>query len=82
MASERLRRPHNQLKAEVQAYLLNVDSRTASLTEIRGATESQLGNPPQSSYRSALQDDRYFERVTRGVFRAIDSAPILQRYAQ
>lgn len=77
VTSERVRRPHNQLKAEVQAYLLTVDSRTASLTAIRGATEPQLGYPPQSSYRSALQDERYFERVARGVFRAIDSAPLI-----
>lgn len=77
----RLRRPHNQLKAAVQAYLMTVDNRTASLPDIREATGEQLDHPPQSSYRSALQDERYFERVERGVFRALESAPLLLRTA-
>jgi len=79
---ERRRRPHNQLKAMVQAYLMTVDDGTASLAEIRAATGAQLDHPPQSSYRSALQDERYFERVERGVFRVIESAPLLQRSVQ
>lgn len=71
----RLRRPHNQLKAAMQKYLLSIETKTASISEIRAATEQQLNMPPQSSYRSGLQDGRYFERVSRGVFRAVESAP-------
>lgn len=79
MTTTRLRRPHNQLKASVQSYLLKQDAHTASLTQIRSATETELGSPPQSSYRSALQDSRYFERVSRGVFRLIEFNPIIPK---
>ena len=41
----------------------------ASISEIKAAVEPELGKSPDSSYRSALQDGRYFERVARGVFR-------------
>lgn len=73
----RLRRPHNQLKAAIQTYLVSAEEHTASIPQIRKATEEALSFPPPSSYRSALQDERYFTRVSRGVFRLIDSDPIL-----
>jgi hypothetical protein len=68
----RRRRPHNELKSAVRGYLKGVDGHTASIPQIRAATASALDDPPQSSYRSALQDERYFLRVSRGVFRLID----------
>lgn len=71
-ASVQKRRPHNELKSVVRGYLGAVDGQTASIAQIRAATAPALGDPPQSSYRSALQDVRYFLRVSRGVFRLID----------
>lgn len=65
---QRRRRPHNELKFAVADYLLSLDSQTASTQEIIQATQSQLNGPPQSSYRSALQDERVFTRVSRGMF--------------
>jgi hypothetical protein len=73
-APVRKRRPHNELKSAIRGYLETVDGRTASIPQIRAATAPALGNPPQSSYRSTLQDQRYFLRVSRGVFRLIDES--------
>jgi hypothetical protein len=39
------------------------------MSEIKAAVEPELGKSPDSSYRGALQDERYFERVARGMFR-------------
>ncbi len=68
----RQRRPHNLLKGAVRDYLSTQPDATASLASIRAATEESLGYPPQSSYRSAMQDERYFVRVSRGVFRLLE----------
>ena len=40
----------------------------ASIKEIRKGVEPVVGVCPDSSYRSALQDERVFIRVSRGVF--------------
>jgi hypothetical protein len=74
VAPARKRRPHNELKSAVRGYLEKLDGRTASIPQIRAATAQALGFPPQSSYRSALQDERYFLRVSRGVFRLVDES--------
>jgi hypothetical protein len=66
---ERQRRPHNQLKDAMRAYLATLEGGHASIAEIKLAVEPTVGLAPDSSYRSALQDERYFERVARGVFR-------------
>lgn len=65
----RQRRPHNELKTAVREFLSTQKTQTATLLEIRTATEKELLYPPQSSYRSAMQDQRYFVRVRPGVFR-------------
>ena len=69
---ERQRRPHNQLKNAMREHLRSVEGHTASITELRAATTPVVGEAPQSSYRSALQDERYFVRVRRGVFRLVE----------
>lgn len=66
---ERLRRPHNQLKDAMRAFLSTLDGGHASIAQIKLAVEPSVGMAPDSSYRSALQDERYFERVDRGVFK-------------
>lgn len=66
---ERRRRPHGELKNAIRAYLEGKKGQPASITEITGALSPEIGEVPPSSYRSALQDQRYFERVSRGVFR-------------
>jgi hypothetical protein len=63
------RRPHGELKNAMRQYLAQNNGGPASISEIRSAVEAQVGKAPDSSYRSALQDERYFERVSRGVFR-------------
>lgn len=42
----------------------------ATIKEITAAIASDFPNPPSSSVRACLQNERYFERVSRGVFRA------------
>jgi hypothetical protein len=64
------RRPHGEVKTAMRAYLLSLKGRPASIAEIKKAIEPQIGIAPDSSYRSGLQDERYFERVSRGVFKA------------
>lgn len=41
----------------------------ASIAEIADGVKLKVGTAPASSYRSALQDERYFVRVSRGVFK-------------
>lgn len=72
---ERKRRPHNQLKDAMRAYLATLEGGSASIAEIKVGVQSTVGIAPDSSYRSALQDERVFERVGRGVFRLAPSAP-------
>lgn len=67
--ADRRRRPHGELKSAMRAYLEKKGGEPASIAEITEALRPQLGEAPKSSYRSALQDQRYFERVARGVFR-------------
>ena len=67
--SERQRRPHNQLKTAMAQFLASRKGQPASIAEIKAGCESEVGTAPDSSYRSALQDERYFERVSRGVFK-------------
>lgn len=67
--TERQRRPHNQLKEAMREHLASLGGGYASIAEIKSVVELTLGAVPDSSYRSALQDERYFERVSRGVFR-------------
>ncbi len=53
----------------MREYLGTLSGGHASIAEIKQFVEPTLGVVPDSSYRSALQDERYFERVARGVFR-------------
>lgn len=63
------RRPHGELRMAMRDYLASKHGQPASISEIKAALEPRLGIVPDSSYRSGLQDERYFERVSRGVFR-------------
>lgn len=65
----RLRRPHNEIKNAMREFLADKNGEPASISEIKAGILGVVGEAPDSSYRSALQDERYFERVERGVFR-------------
>ncbi|MFV8308804.1 hypothetical protein [Mycobacteroides chelonae] len=62
-------RKRGVLKDAIRQYLESVDGESATIAEITEATKGEVGERPSSSYRSTLQDERYFERVSRGVFR-------------
>lgn len=66
---QRRRRPHNQLKNAMRDFLAQRNGEPASISEIKAGTIEAIGECPPSSYRSALQDERFFERVSRGVFK-------------
>lgn len=66
--ADRQRRPHNLLKSAMRDFLAE-HGQPASIKEIKLGVEPVVGICPDSSYRSALQDDRVFERVSRGVFK-------------
>ena len=69
MATARIRGPRGVLKDAIRGYLATLNGAPASIAEITEATKPIVGERPSSSYRSTLQDERYFERVSRGVFR-------------
>jgi hypothetical protein len=62
-------RIRGELKATIRSYLESRNGQPATIAEIQAAAERQFGPVPRSSVRSGLQDERYFERVARGVFR-------------
>jgi hypothetical protein len=66
---EQRRRPHNELKSAMREFLAARKGDPASIAQIRAGCEAMVGIAPDSSYRSALQDERYFERISRGVFK-------------
>jgi hypothetical protein len=68
MAASPKRGPRGVLKDAIREYLER-RSEPATIREITEATQPLVGDRPSSSYRSTLQDERYFERVSRGVFR-------------
>lgn len=73
VVAPRKRRPQGELKNAMREYLAHVGGGPASISEIKDGVRTKLdGDAPASSYRSALQDERYFERVQRGVFRLRD----------
>jgi hypothetical protein len=49
--------------------LASKNGESASIIEIKAGLAPKPGIAPAWSYRSALQDERYFERVSRGMFR-------------
>jgi len=65
--STRPRRPHGELKQAMRYFLAQHDG-PASIKQIQDGIGPTVGEAPSSSYRSALQDTRYFQRVERGVF--------------
>jgi hypothetical protein len=67
-SAPRRRRRRGELREAMREYLESRKGQTASISEIKAAVTLKLGVAPDSSYRSALQDERYFRRVSRGVF--------------
>ena len=67
--ARRKRRPHGELKYAMREFLTGRGGGPASIAEIKAGVEPAIGTAPDSSYRSGLQDERYFERVSRGVFK-------------
>lgn len=65
----RARRPHGELKTAMREYMATLGGKPASISQIKEGVRDKVGEAPASSYRSGLQDERYFERVSRGVFR-------------
>lgn len=72
-AATRGRRPHGELKQAMRDFLGQHDG-PATIKQIKSGVRAAVGDAPSSSYRSALQDVRYFERVQPGVFRLRSNA--------
>jgi hypothetical protein len=53
----------------MREYMASKKGEPASISEIKAAIEPKVGIAPASSCRSALPNERYFGRVSRGVFR-------------
>ncbi|OYO00721.1 hypothetical protein CGZ95_08850 [Enemella evansiae] len=71
-AEPRKRRPHGEVKNAMREYLASMNGGPATIAEIKDGVRPQVGDAPASSYRSALQDERVFKRVSRGVFKLRD----------
>ncbi|WKX02144.1 hypothetical protein Q3O43_30145 (plasmid) [Rhodococcus aetherivorans] len=69
MSPGKRRHPRGALKETIREYLAGLNGDPASIAEITAAIEPKIGTPVPSSVRTTLQDDRYFVRVSRGVFR-------------
>lgn len=63
------RRPHGELREAMREFLAARGGGPATIAEIKEGVRDRVGEAPDSSYRSSLQDERYFERVSRGVFK-------------
>lgn len=66
----RRRHRQNELKFAMRDYLRKL-GKPASIAQIREGVAEEMGERPASSYRSSLQDETMFERVERGVYRAL-----------
>lgn len=66
--TERKRLPHGQLREAIREFLAT-RGEPASIAEITEGVRDKVGEAPKSSYRSTLQNEAYFVRVSRGVFR-------------
>jgi hypothetical protein len=69
MAEPTIRPRKRGLTAAMHAYLVE-RGKPASIKEITAAIAPDFPNPPSSSVRGCLQNENYFERVQRGVFKA------------
>lgn len=69
MSELEIRRRKRGLTAAMHAYLVE-RGEAATIKEITAGVASTFPNPPSSSVRGCLQNERYFERVERGVFKA------------
>lgn len=72
MNTIRHRRPHGELTSAMRKFLASRNGEPASIAEIKQGVKPSVGTAPDSSYRSALQNERYFTRVSRGVFKLSD----------
>lgn len=66
--AQRKRRPQGELRNVISEFLARRDGTPATISEIQAGVEAEVGPAPASSVRSALQDERFFKRVSRGVF--------------
>jgi hypothetical protein len=53
----------------MREYLASKKGDPAPISEIKVAIEPKVGIAPASSYRNAQPNERYFQRVSRSVFR-------------
>lgn len=68
----RQRRPHGEVKNAMCEYFASRGGGPACIREIKNGIRDKVGDAPDSSYHSALKDERYFERVELGVFKFRD----------
>ncbi|MEC5149537.1 ATP-dependent protease HslVU (ClpYQ) peptidase subunit [Cryobacterium psychrotolerans] len=66
---QRLRRPHNELKTAIREYMRGLGGGTAATVELTAMLEEKFENVGKSTVRASMQDERYFERVSPGIFR-------------
>ena len=72
--TDRKRRPRGQLLGAIREHLESLGGEPATIAEITSVIEPQIGEVPKSSVRATLQNQKYFIRVSRGVFRMRGSA--------
>lgn len=69
MAENEIRRRKRGLTTAMHEYLQE-RGEPATIKEITAAVQGKFPSPPSSSVRGCLQNEKYFERVSRGVFKA------------
>jgi len=63
-----MRRPRNQLKNAIREYMRGAEGKPMATVDLTIMLEERFGKVGKSSVRVSLQDERYFERVSPGVF--------------
>lgn len=71
--TDRKRRPRGELQGAIRQYLGSLGGASATIAEITSVIEPQIGEVPKSSVRATLQNQKYFVRVSPGVFRMRES---------
>lgn len=69
MSELKVRHRKRGLTAAMHEFLVERGG-PATIAEIADGVADRFPNPPSSSVRGCLQNEKYFERVSRGVFKA------------
>ena len=66
---QRRRRPRNELKTEIREHMRGLGGAPAATVDLTTMLEKKFEKVGKSTVRASMQDERYFERVSPGIFK-------------